>query len=122
MEEIRAQPDAIFQTERVGCDPTTDPVLAAHFLFHDCDLATLSWGLTTLRLFVPAACYDTPVALEPGVPSTYVLATRDRALRPERCRTAATERLGADVVEIDAGHCPHVSRPAELADILTEPS
>jgi hypothetical protein len=32
---------------------------------------------------------------------------------------AARERLGVEPVELAAGHCPHVSRPAELAALLT---
>jgi pimeloyl-ACP methyl ester carboxylesterase len=31
---------------------------------------------------------------------------------------ATRERLGVEPVEIDAGHCPHVSRPERVADIL----
>lgn len=41
-------------------DPTTDPVLATYFLFHDCDLATLRWALTTLRASLPRSFYTTP--------------------------------------------------------------
>ena len=37
--------------------PTADPVVAAYFLFHDCDLAGVRAGLRTLRLFYPAATY-----------------------------------------------------------------
>jgi hypothetical protein len=33
-------------------------------------------------------------------------------------RAAARERLGVTAIEIDGGHCPHVSRPAELTGIL----
>ena len=96
-------------------------MLAAYFLFHDCDLESLQWALTTLRLFAPAALYADPVALAAHNPSAYVVATRDRTLRPQWCRRAAIERLGAEVVEIDAGHCPHVSRPAEFASLLGRP-
>jgi pimeloyl-ACP methyl ester carboxylesterase len=116
--EIRSAPTNIFHPEWPGQDPTADPVLAAYFLFHDCDLATLRWALGTLRRFAPAALYTEPATLVPAVPSTYLVAARDRTLRPAWCRRAARERLAADVVEIDAGHCPHVSRPGELAAIL----
>lgn len=98
--------------------PTVDPVLATHFLFHDCDLARLRWALTTLRLFYPQAVYWEPPAGRPTVPSTYVLPTADRTLTPEWMRTVARRRLGTEPVEIDAGHCPHVSRPVEVADLL----
>ena len=43
----------------------------------------------------------------------------DRTLRPEWLRQAARQRLGTEPATIDAGHCPHVSQPRILADILT---
>ncbi|TDC74728.1 alpha/beta hydrolase [Actinomadura sp. 7K507] len=118
LEEVSAVPEEVFNPEWLGKDPTSDPESAAHFLFHDCDPDTRRWALTTLRLFVPQRPYREPVALAPGIPSTYVLATADRTLRPEWCRRQAAARLGAEIVEIEAGHCPHVSRPEEVAAIL----
>lgn len=38
--EIGDDPTAVFNPEWLGVDPTTDPVLATYFLFHDADLAT----------------------------------------------------------------------------------
>jgi pimeloyl-ACP methyl ester carboxylesterase len=100
--------------------PTVDPVVAAYFLFHDCDLATTRWGLSTVRLFYPTAMYaEKLVASRPLPPSTYVLPRDDRTLRPDWMRAAARERLGVEAIEIDAGHCPHVSRPELLASLLT---
>lgn len=118
LDEVRASPAEVFNVEWPGSDPTADPVLAAYFLFHDCDLATLRWGLTTLRRFSPPQLSQAVVPLAPGIPSTYVVAANDRTLRPDWCRRQAQARLGADVLEIDAGHCPHVSRPDEVATIL----
>lgn len=118
IEEIRSAPTDVFNPEWLGKDPTADPVLAAYFLFHDCDLKTLEWPLTTLQLFAPAALYAEPVALAASIPSTCVVATKDRTLRPEWSRRQAVERLDAGVVEIDTGHCPHVSKPEEIADLL----
>ena len=57
LEEIRSAPTEIFNPEWPGKDPTADPVLAGYFLFHDCDLETLQWALSTLRLFAPSALY-----------------------------------------------------------------
>jgi pimeloyl-ACP methyl ester carboxylesterase len=97
----------------------TDPVIAAYFAFHDCDLETLRWGLTTVRLFYPAAVYtQAPPAGPPRAPSTFVLPTEDRTLRPDWMRKTARERLGIEPVEIPGGHSPHVSRPDLLAEIL----
>jgi pimeloyl-ACP methyl ester carboxylesterase len=119
VEEVTADPTAVFGAEWIGQDPNADPIVAAYFLFHDCDLATLQWAVGTLRSFRPERPYRQPVALASEIPSTYVVGAQDRTIRPEWSRREAERRLGADVVEIAAGHCPHVSRPTELADILT---
>jgi pimeloyl-ACP methyl ester carboxylesterase len=115
LDEIQTASTDIFHRDWLGRDPTTDPVLATYFLFHDCDLETLQWALTTVRLFAPNVLYTETVTLAPEIPSTYVVALRDRALRAEWCRREAVRRLGADIVELDAGHCPHVSAAEPLA-------
>jgi hypothetical protein len=40
-------------------------------------------------------------------------------LRPEWSRASARELLGAEPIEIPGGHCPQISRPEHLADILS---
>lgn len=35
-------------------------------------------------------------------------------------RQAARQRLGIEPVELNAGHCPHVSQPAALAGLLPQ--
>lgn len=118
IDEVSAAPATVFNPDWLGKDPTSDPDLATRFLFHDCDPDTLRWALTTLRPFIPQRLYREPVPLSPDIPSTYILATTDRTLRPDWCRRAASDRLGTKPVEIDAGHCPHVSAPEETAAIL----
>jgi alpha/beta hydrolase family protein len=103
---------------RFGRESTADPVVAAYFGFHDCDLATLRWALTTTRLFYPAAVYAERPPARPDRPSTYVLPRQDRTLRPEWMGKVARARLGVEPVEIEGGHFPHVSRPDLLAEIL----
>ena len=53
-----------------------------------------------------------------AAPSTVVVPGHDRTLRPEWMRAAARERLGTEPVEIPGGHCPHVSRPDAIAELL----
>lgn len=120
IDELQATPEELFNGEWIGQDPTIDAVAAAYFLFPDCDFETLQWALTTVRGFVPQAAYSTPFPVDglPDLPSTYVVCEADRTLRPDWQRTAAAERLQAEIIEIDAGHAPHVSRPDELADVL----
>jgi pimeloyl-ACP methyl ester carboxylesterase len=115
----RSAPELAHEEWRLhGRESTEDPVVAAYFGFHDCDLATLRWALTTMRLFYPAATYAERPPPRPDRPSTYVLPRHDRTLRPEWMGKVARERLGLEPVEVDGGHFPHVSRPEALAEIL----
>jgi pimeloyl-ACP methyl ester carboxylesterase len=118
VDELQADPSAVFNEEWVGADPTRDPVLATYFLFHDCDLETLRWGLGTVRAFIPQLPYRRPAELAVEIPSTYVLCRQDRTIRAKWARREAHRRLGVEPVEIDAGHCPHVAQPARIAEIL----
>lgn len=118
--DIRADRGRMFHQDWLGVDPTADPELAIQFLFHDCDPATREWALGTLRLFDPgpAVYQHAPSPPSAGISRAAIVPTRDRTLRPEWLAAAARRRLGAEPAEIEAGHCPHVSQPAEVADIL----
>jgi hypothetical protein len=109
---------AAFNPGWIGKDPTTDDAVAAAFLYHDCDDATLEWALSTRRLFLPRAVYGERLSLAPEIPSTYIVAAHDRTIRPEWQRRMARERLGVEPIELPTGHCPNVSRPDRLAELL----
>jgi Alpha/beta hydrolase family len=121
LDDIKAQRDAMFHPDWLGADPTSDPELALRFLFHDCGPQTRRWALGTLRLFNPgpAVYQHSPAALPADIFRAAVVPAVDRTLRPEWMRQAARQRLGTEPIPIDAGHCPHVSQPGKLADILT---
>jgi hypothetical protein len=87
-----------------------------------CDLATLRWAVPILRLFFPAAAYQqAPLLAGPLAPlNVCAAAGRPRTFRPEWMRMAVRERLGCEPVEIDSGHCPHVSQPKTIAEILDQ--
>ncbi|WP_134740813.1 alpha/beta hydrolase [Nocardioides sp. 503] len=60
-----------------------------------------------------------PMASLPSGPARYVVTTRDRFLPEAVQRRVAVERLGIDRPDaIATGHCPHLSRPEELAGLL----
>jgi pimeloyl-ACP methyl ester carboxylesterase len=105
----------------IGKDPTTDEQLARQFLFHDCSPEVSKWALSTLRLmFAREAMLEVcPLRAWPDVPSSYILCLEDRTVRPDWCRRAARERLNVQAIELPGGHCPHVSRPRELAPALS---
>ena len=107
-----------FNPDWLGRDPTVDDEAAIHFVYHDCDAETQAWALTTRRPFFPEAAYNETIALETAIPSTYILALEDRTIRPAWQRKMALERLGIEPVELPGGHCPNVSRPRQLAEIL----
>jgi alpha/beta hydrolase family protein len=118
MNDARAHKEEAFDPDWIGRDPTVDDDVAIHFIYHDSDDKTQAWALTTRRPFFPEAVYNEPIALEPAIPSTYILALEDRTIRPEWQRKMALERLGVEPVELPGGHCPNVSRPAHLAETL----
>ena len=119
-EDVRASRDVMFHPDWLGVDPTGDPQLALRFLFHDCDPQTRDWALGTLRLFNPgpAVYQHEPAPLLSGITSSVIVPAGDRTLRPDWMRQAARQRLGVEPVEVDAGHCPHVSQPEAVAAIL----
>lgn len=59
-----------------------------------------------------------PLAAWPDVPTRFVLCSQDRFLPPDFARSLAAHRLHIAPDEIASGHCPALSRPKELADIL----
>jgi len=120
VEDVDAHIEAAFDPGWIGKDPIEDEAVAATFLYHDCDEATLEWALSTRRLFVPSAVYDERIPLAPEIPSTYIVATNDRTIRPDWQRRMAHERLHVEPIEIPTGHCPNVSRPERLAEMLLE--
>jgi hypothetical protein len=119
-EEIDRHPRAAFHPDWIGKDPIEDDAVAAAFLYHDCDEATLEWALSTRRLFLPLGVYGQRLSLAPEIPSTYIVAAHDRTIRPEWQRRMARERLGVEPLEIPSGHCPNVSRPDRLAELLAD--
>ena len=118
--EFANAPGEMFNDEWLGHDAVADPVLATHFLFHDCDLATLRWALGTLRRFVMRRMLSEPVARALDIRSTSIVATGDRTLRPSWSVAASRDRLGIEPRVIDAGHCPHVSQPSQVATIIDD--
>jgi pimeloyl-ACP methyl ester carboxylesterase len=117
-EEVAERAREAFNPAWIGKDPTTDDGVAATFLYHDCDQQTLDWALTTRRLFLPLAAFDQRIRLNSDIPSTYIAATEDRTIHPDWQRRMARERLGIEPIEIATGHCPNVSQPELLAELL----
>jgi len=121
MEQVKENADMIWP-DWMGKDPTRDNAMALHFLFHDCASHTAEWALTTLNRmhFNTVMSEPCPISVWPPTPSSYIVCSEDRTLRPDWCRRTARERLLVSPIELVAGHCPHVSRPRELGAILND--
>jgi hypothetical protein len=117
-EDTDLNKEAAFNPDWIGKDPTEDDAVAAAFLYHDCDEATLEWALSTRRLFLPLGVYGERLPLAPEIPSTYIVTAHDRTIRPRWQRRMARERLGVEPRELPTGHCPNVSQPGRLAELL----
>jgi hypothetical protein len=118
VDDVKANIGEAFDPGWIGVDPIEDDAVAETFLYHDCDAETLRWALSTRRAFVPRGAYEERVPLAAEIPSTYIVATEDRTIQPDWQRRMARERLNVEPVEIPTGHCPNVSRPDLLAEIL----
>jgi pimeloyl-ACP methyl ester carboxylesterase len=59
-----------------------------------------------------------PLARWPDIPTRFVLCRDDRFFPARWLRPLVRDRLGIEPDEIDSGHCPALSRPRELAELL----
>ncbi|QVQ54312.1 alpha/beta hydrolase [Spiractinospora alimapuensis] len=119
--ELQQDPHDMFSPEWLGENPADDPVVAAYFLFHDADLATLRQALTTVALCDLSEIYaETPAEDPARLPSTYVLPTEDRALRPDWMTRAAHDRLGVEPVPVTGGHNFYTAAPDTTAAVIND--
>lgn len=121
LDQVRGEQD-MFNPDWMGKNPVNDEAIAMQFLFHDCSPEVAAWALGTRRLLLARGAMTEvcPLAKWPDVPSSYVVCTEDRTINPVWSRRVARERMGVDAIELPGGHCPHVSRPAVLADVLAK--
>jgi pimeloyl-ACP methyl ester carboxylesterase len=118
IEQFRADP-SMFNPAWVGQDPNDDKV-ALDFVFHDCPPDRSDWAMSTRLMFYAKHAIEErcPLRAWPAVPSAYIMCANDRTITPAWQRKAARELLGVEPVELPGGHCPHVSRPEALAEVL----
>jgi len=101
-------------------DKTQTESLAREFLFHDCDESTIAWALHTMQPYETEHLVTQVAPFEewPPVALASIVATEDRTLSPDWIQRTTRRVLRQEAIEVRAGHCPHVSRPAELALVL----
>jgi pimeloyl-ACP methyl ester carboxylesterase len=110
------QPEAMrAQAEREGRDPDRefDPV---EVFLHDVppEVAAASADHVRAQSDTPFA-QPWPLDAWPAVPTRFLSCRRDRLFPVDFQRRVVRERLGIVPDEIDTGHLPALSRPAELA-------
>ena len=110
---------SMFNPAWVGKNPVGDDV-ALEFVFHDCPPDRLEWAMSTRIYFYAKQAIEEPCPLTtwPSVPAAYIACAEDRTITPAWQRRAAREYLGVEADELPGGHCPHVSRPEDLARVL----
>jgi pimeloyl-ACP methyl ester carboxylesterase len=115
----QARDPSMFNPGWIGADPLSDQV-ALEFVFHDCPAERLDWAMSTRVLFYAKRAMEEPCPLTswPDVPAAYIVCADDRTLTPAWQRKTARELLGVEPFELPGGHCPNVSRPEALADVL----
>lgn len=88
--------------------------------YHDVPRELADEAMSRERAHPSTASMVAPWPLEawPEVPTRILLCSADRFLPPDLLRRLAHERLGVVPDEIASGHCPALSRPRELADIV----
>lgn len=93
--------------------------VAQRAFYHDVPNQRARAAVAALRGQTPATIEEqTPLRAWPTVPMRYVACGADRIISPDWQMTAPRRRLGLDPYAIDSGHCPGLSRPDELADLL----
>jgi pimeloyl-ACP methyl ester carboxylesterase len=114
--------DLVQQTVVVTGDPPigTLPESTCQASNEDCTAEVMDWAVsrTGSQALVPLT---QPVSLNRQlnrIPRTYVICTADRIVPPALQRRMVADGQVEDVIELDAGHHPQLSRIEELAAIL----
>jgi pimeloyl-ACP methyl ester carboxylesterase len=117
-----AADDLVQKTIVVSGDPPvgTLPETTCQASNQDCSREVMDWAVdrTGSQAILPLT---QPVSLNPEferIPRTYVVCTRDRIVPPPLQRRLVRDRKVTDVVEMDAGHHPQLSKIDELAGVL----
>jgi pimeloyl-ACP methyl ester carboxylesterase len=95
------------------------PSTATELFFDDAPPEIARWAIQRLRPQSYRVMRETtPLTAWPDVDCRSIVCRDDRAINPDWVRTAARERLGVEAIELDGGHSPFMTRPAELAAVL----
>ncbi|MGC2241247.1 MAG: alpha/beta hydrolase [Acidimicrobiia bacterium] len=97
------------------------PNTAKELFYHDATEEEADWAVARLRPQAYKIMNEvTPLTDWPDIRYTSIICRDDHAVNPVWARRVTKERLGVEVIEIDGGHSPFLTRPKELAAILDE--
>jgi pimeloyl-ACP methyl ester carboxylesterase len=95
------------------------PEAARAYFFDDCPAELQDWAISRMRPQARKPLREiTPLTSWPDTPSTLIIAADDRCIPKESAVRTAARLFGVRPIEIPGGHCPSVSRPARLADVM----
>ena len=98
-----------------------DPEAAKNVSFDQASPEVADWATSQIRTMAMGSG-GSPTVTGVGwreIPSTYVVSTEDRSLQVDTQRRWARERA-SECVEVPFDHCPQISHPAEVAEILAQ--
>jgi pimeloyl-ACP methyl ester carboxylesterase len=95
------------------------PNTASEMFFSDAAPELAMWASARMRPQAYRIMGEiTPLEAWPDVPLASIVCRDDRAVNIAWARAAARDQLGVEAVELDGGHSPFLTRPAELARSL----
>lgn len=98
-----------------------EPDVGRELYYHDAPAELAEWASARLRPTADTAVYDkSPLDEFPPVKTVSIIGTEDRVVNPDWSRRVAQSRLGISCIELQTGHAPMLSKPAELAGILAK--
>jgi pimeloyl-ACP methyl ester carboxylesterase len=96
------------------------PASARRVLYHDCDPADAEAAIVRLRHQRSMWAEVADFSAWPDAEIVSITCTEDRVVSPSWSDRTARDRLGVEPVQLAGGHSPFLSRPAELARLLTD--
>jgi pimeloyl-ACP methyl ester carboxylesterase len=97
------------------------PAVIEHHFYHDVSASMRDWAAAQLRpQSVGAVVPERLPKIADSPRFASIVCAEDRAISPDWSRAAARNALGVEPYELPGSHSPFLSRPAHLADVLSE--
>lgn len=92
---------------------------AAHDFFNDCPEPLQRWAHARFRpqAVAPFERYA-PIPRYPDVPIHAIITSDDHIVLKDRHAALIRRRVGVEPIELPGGHCPFLSRPRLLAEVM----